>query len=76
MTAKELDTMVRIIRKNNKIETRMDVLDLLYYLQKGIRAIGKKELAENLIELYTEIDSIDTPEIIKIGTFSKKNSEN
>ena len=76
MTAKELDTMVRIIRKNNEIETRMDVLDLLYYLQKGIRAIGKKKLAESLVELYTEIDSIDTPEIIKIGTFSKKNSEN
>lgn len=70
MTAKELDTMVNAMRsKNNEINTRMDVTDTLYYLQKGLNAIGRTELAESLVELYTEIDGIDTVEIVKIGTF-------
>lgn len=70
MTAKELDTMVNAMRsKNNEINTRMDVTDTLYYLQKGLNAIGRTELAESLVELYTEIDGIDTGEIVKIGTF-------
>ena len=70
MTAKELDTMVNAMRsKNNEINTRMDVTDTLYYLQKGLHAIGRTELAESLVELYTEIDGIDTGEIVKIGTF-------
>lgn len=70
MTAKELDTMVNAMRsKNNEINTRMDVTDTLYYLQKGLNDIGRTELAESLVELYTEIDGIDTGEIVKIGTF-------
>ena len=70
MTAEELDKMVNAMRtKYNKVEMRTDVTDMLYYLCKGLTAIGKNELAEELDELCGEIDSIDTGEIVKIGTF-------
>ena len=70
MTAKQLDTMVNAMRsKYNKINSRMDVEDALFYLYKGLNAIGRIELADTLLELYTEIDSIDTNELVKIGTF-------
>lgn len=70
MKAKELDTMVKAMRtKYNKVDTRMDVENTLYYLYKGLYAIGRYEIADKLLELYTEIDSIDTNELIKMGTF-------
>lgn len=72
MTAKELDVMINTMRnQRNKINSRMDIEDTLYYLYKGLYAIGKYEIADKLLELYTEIDSIDTDEIIKLGTFSR-----
>lgn len=70
MTAKELDTMVNAMRtKRNKIIRRMDVTDSIYYLYIGLREIGRNELATELLELYMEIDGIDTDEVIKMGTF-------
>ena len=70
MTAIELDTMVKAMRtRYHKVDTRVDVTDSIFYLCKGLCAIGKYELAEKLNELYTEIDGIDTSEIVKIGTF-------
>ena len=72
MTAKELDVMINTMRnQRNKINSRMDVEDTLYYLYKGLYAIGRYEIADKLLELYTEIDSIDTDEIIKLGTFNR-----
>ena len=70
MTAKELDTMVNAMRSNfNKINARIDVSDPIYYLIKGLRAIGRNDLAEELNKLYSEIDEVDTNELVKIGTF-------
>ena len=70
MTAKELDIMVNAMRsKRNKINSRMDVEDAVFYLYKGLYAIGRYKIADKLLELYTEIDSIDTNELIKMGTF-------
>lgn len=70
MTAKELDTMVNAMRtKYHDVNTRKEVIDTLFYLYKGLRAIERNELAEKLVELYAEIDSIDTSEIVKMGTF-------
>lgn len=70
MTAKELDTMVNAMRtKHNSVDSRMDLEDVIWYLSKGIQAIGREKLARALLELYTEIDGVDTGEIIKIGTF-------
>ena len=70
MTAKELDTMVNAMRtRYHEVNARTDVTDSIYYLWKGLRAIGKDNLAEKLNELYSEIDGIDTDEIVKIGTF-------
>lgn len=70
MTAKELDIMVNAMRtRYHKVDTRVDVTDSIFYLCKGLRAIGKYELAEKLNELYAEIEGIDTGEIVKIGTF-------
>ena len=70
MTAKELDTMVNAMRsKHNKVESRMRLEDSIYYLSKGLRAIGRNEFAEALDELYSEIDVIDTDELIGVGTF-------
>lgn len=70
MNAKELDIMVKAMRtKYHKVTRRIDVIDTIYYLYKGLSAIGRNELAQKLLELYTEIDSIDTNELIKMGTF-------
>lgn len=70
MTAKELDTMVNAMRtKYNKVESRLRLEDPIYYLSKGLRAIGRNELAEELDKLYAEIDEVDSSELIEIGTF-------
>ena len=70
MTATELDTMVNAMRtRYHKVDTRVDVTDSIFYLCKGLRAIGREDFAEKLNELYAEIDGIDTSEIVKIGTF-------
>ena len=70
MTAKELDTMVNAMRTQyHKVNMRTDVTDPIFYLWKGLHAIGRDDLAEKLNELYAEIDGIDTSEIVKIGTF-------
>ena len=71
MTAKELDTMVKAMNtKYHKVESRLSLEDGIYYLQKGLFAIGKIDLGIKLAELYSEIDSIDTNELIKLGTFN------
>lgn len=73
MKAKELDTMVNAMRsRKNKFNARVDVTDTIWYLEKGLRAIGRNELADELIKLYEEIEIIDTNEIVKIGTFRIK----
>lgn len=70
MTAKELNTMVNAMRtKYHKVDRRTDITDEIFYLQKGLCAIGRNDLAEKLAKLYTEIDSVDTDEIVKLGTF-------
>jgi hypothetical protein len=70
MKAKELDTMVKAMRsKYNKVYSRSEITDTIYYLYKGVKAIGKDELAKELLELYMEIDSVDTSELVEIGTF-------
>jgi hypothetical protein len=70
MTAKELDTMVNAMRTQyHNVNARTDVTDVIFYLCKGLRAIERIDLAEKLTELYSEIDGIDTDEIVKIGTF-------
>lgn len=73
MKAKELDIMVNAMRtRYHKVNTRVDVSDTIWYLEKGLRAIGRNELADELIKLYEEIEEIDTMEITKIGTFNIK----
>lgn len=69
MTAEKLDTMVKTMRSYKKIERRIDVLDDIYILYKGLKAIKKDDIARKLIELYEEIDMIDTNEVVKMGTF-------
>ncbi len=72
MTAQELDTMVNEIREEYKVKRRIDVTNPLYYLSKGLHAIGRNELAAELMDLCYEIDDIETREIVKIGTFREK----
>ena len=70
MTAKELDTMANAMRTQyHKVNMRSDITDSIFYLFKGLKAIGRDELAAQLNELYAEIDGIETEDIIKIGTF-------
>lgn len=77
MTAKELDTMVNAMNSRyHKVNTRTELTDSVFYLWKGLHAIGREDLAAKLNELYAEIDGIDTMEIVKLGTFDKKISLN
>ena len=72
MTAKELDTMVKAMRtRYNKVDTRMDVQNTLYYLYKGLSSIGRNDIAKQLIRLYEEVDEISTASIMEMGTFNK-----
>lgn len=72
MTAKELDIMTNAMRtKYHKINTRIDVSDPIYYLIKGLQAIGRNTLAEELNKLYSEIDDVDTSELAQLGTFNR-----
>ena len=70
MTAKELDTMTNAMRsRSHHIESRMDLEDNVYYLVKGLRAIKRNKLADELIKLMYEIDDVPTSEVVAIGTF-------
>lgn len=70
MMAKELDKMANAMRtKYHEVNSRKDITDKIWYLKEGLKAIGRNELAEELISLYNEIENIDTDEIVKIGTF-------
>ena len=56
MTAKELDTMTNAMRSRSyHIESRMDLENNIYYLIKGLRAIKRNELADELDKLMYEI---------------------
>lgn len=70
MTAKEFDLMVNGMRTQyHKVNSRADVTDSLYYLWKGLKSINREDLAKEIMDLYAEIDSIETDEIVKVGTF-------
>lgn len=70
MTANELNTMVKAMTsKYNKISSRCELQNSIYYLHMGLKAIGRVEDAETLIKLYQEIDSVDTGELVTLGTF-------
>ena len=71
MTAKELDKMANAMRTQyHEVNSRKDVTDAIFYLYRGLRAIERNDLARKLVELYTEIDGIETDEIVKMGTFN------
>lgn len=70
MNTKELDIMVNAMRTGlDNIKSRMDITNIIFYLAKGLNRIDKKDLAMMLVDLYYEIDGIDTDEIVKLGTF-------
>lgn len=71
MTAKELDKMVDKMREfGGTIDTRCRLENYIFLLDKGLRAAGKDELANQLLELNNEIDKVDTIELAKLGTFN------
>lgn len=76
MLAEELDAMVNAMRsKYHSIESRTDLSDELFYLSKGLRAIGLSSLAGEIDKLYNQIEMVDTNEIVKLGTFNRSREE-
>lgn len=70
MTVKEMDKMTRVMRDHgSRVETRIDLENYVYYLKFGLRAIGRDDLADELDDLYDEMENVDTDELIEIGTF-------
>lgn len=70
MTATEMDLMTMEMRNRGaEILTRSDLDNYAYYLMCGLNAIGRRELANQLQNLYDEMESVSTYEIYKIGTF-------
>lgn len=70
MTAFEMDVMTTEMRyRGANIPTRIDLDNYAYYLMYGLREIGRRELADQLQELYDEMENVNTDEIYKIGTF-------
>ena len=73
MTAKELDMVVRKMRdKGTKVETRFGLENYIYSLTKGLEAIERNDLVDELFNLIDEIEDIDTGEILQIGTFREE----
>lgn len=72
MTAKEMADMTNRMRKYNTIKTRSDLENYAYVLSKGLRAIGRDELADELDALYDEMENVNTEELIQIGTFIER----
>lgn len=70
MTALEFDKMTKAMRRcGHELKTRADAEEPAYMLYRGLQAIGRTELADELWELYNEMESMDSAEIIKCGTF-------
>lgn len=70
MTAQEIDQMTREMRRfHAKVDTRFDFENYVYCLMKGLYVIGRKELAEELWNLYEEMENVNTNEVYEIGTF-------
>lgn len=70
MTAMEMDLMTMEMRNRGaEIPTRSDLDNYAYYLMCGVNAIGRRELANQLQNLYDEMESISTDEVYKMGTF-------
>lgn len=70
MTAKELDKLVKELRNYFHVETRMELETKLGRLAYCFGSIGKHDFVEELEKLITEIDSINTEDIVEIGTFN------
>lgn len=70
MTAKELDKMIHRMRKYRTFNSRLEVENYICDLSCGMIAIGKIDIANQLSDLVNEIESIDTEELAKIGTFN------
>ena len=70
MTAKELDTMVNGMRTNYySINSRRELTEPIHRLYAGLCALKRFEFAEEILTLWSEIELVDTGEIVKIGTF-------
>ena len=70
MTAQELDTMVKEMRNRHAtINSRMDLGNYPYYLSLGLKAIGRYDLANQLSKLYDEIETVETSDLMEVGTF-------
>lgn len=70
MTAKELDKMVSRMREYGKFNSRLEVENYIVNLLYGMIAIEKFDVANELSNLINEIESIDTEELARIGTFN------
>ena len=70
MTATEMDRMTKAMRScGAEIPARSDLDNYAYYLMCGLNAIGRRELANQLQNLYDEMESVSTDEVHKMGTF-------
>lgn len=70
MTATEMDRMTKAMRScGAEIPTRANLDNYAYYLMCGLNAIGRRELANQLQNLYDEMESVSTDEVHKMGTF-------
>lgn len=71
MTAKELDKMVRKMREfGATIDARFGLENSIFLLDRGLRAAGKDNLANQLLELNNEIEKIDSGELARLETFN------
>lgn len=70
MTALEFDKMTRAMRKcGHELKRRVDAEEPAYMLYKGLQAIGRTDLADELWKLYGEMEDISSDEIHECGTF-------
>ena len=71
MTAKQLDKIVKGYRGKVylKLENRFEVEKTVFFVAALLKEAGYVDAALSTENLCTEIDDIDTMEIVKEGTF-------
>lgn len=70
MTAREMNDMFWMMRDYGFKEKTRQKLDLtVFYLSRGLHAIGRTELAQQLENLYEEMENVSTDDLMELGTF-------
>lgn len=70
MNAEDIDIMTKEMRRHGVDIPSRSALDIyVYHLYTACKAIGRTDISDRLLELYEEMENVDTNDVYEIGTF-------